>query len=73
MEGAGQELSHHPQSQLSGAVTCRDGGVRHFFKGNDLDPAMLEKALRLSDERYCSVLWTIKTEPEISSVFEIEA
>ena len=47
--------------------------LRHFLKGNDLNPALIEKAIRLSDERYCSVLSTIRSNPEFSSTFEIEA
>ena len=47
--------------------------LRHYLKGNDLNPALIEKAIRLSDEKYCSVLATIRSNPEFSSTFEIEA
>ena len=47
--------------------------LKHFLKGNGLDPVLIEKAIRLSDETYCSVLATIRSNPEFSSTFEIEA
>ena len=47
--------------------------LRHYLKGNDLDPALIEKAIRLSDEKYCSVLATIRSNPEFGSTFETEA
>ena len=46
--------------------------MTHRLKGNDLDPALVEKAVRLSNEKYCGVLSTIRSEPEVSSTFVIE-
>lgn len=46
--------------------------LMHYLKGNDLDLALIEKAIRLSEDKYCSVLSTIRSNPEFSSNFEIE-
>lgn len=34
--------------------------VRHRLKGDGLDPEMVAKAVKLSDEKYCSVAATIR-------------
>ncbi len=45
--------------------------VRHVVSGEDLDPAAVERAVMLSDEKYCSVLATLRQSPKIESVWEI--
>lgn len=44
---------------------------RHIVEGVDLDAQAVEQAVRLSDEKYCSVIATLRAAPEITSVFEV--
>jgi putative redox protein len=45
----------------------------HFvFQGALLQPAAVEQAIRLSEEKYCSVAATIRCAAEISTSFEIQ-
>lgn len=45
----------------------------HFIvKGEDLDPEAVERAIQLSEEKYCVVGQTLKTEVEIKTSFKIE-
>jgi len=46
--------------------------VRHIVKGKDLDPAAVERAVSLSDEKYCSVAATLRQNPTISTEIVIE-
>ncbi|MGQ9902086.1 MAG: OsmC family protein [Fimbriimonadales bacterium] len=46
--------------------------VRHYLQGNNLDPKAVEKAVRLSDEKYCSASATLRLPTEVVSEFEIE-
>lgn len=45
--------------------------IRHIVEGEDLDPAAVERAVQLSDEKYCSVVATLRAAPRIESVWEI--
>ncbi len=46
----------------------------HFIiKGEDLDPDAVERAIQLSEEKYCVVGQTLKTNVEIKTSFKIEA
>ena len=45
--------------------------VRHIVKG-DVDPDALARAIELTDEKYCSVIATLRQGPKIESVWEIE-
>ena len=44
---------------------------RHILKGENLDPGAVEQAVKLSDEKYCTVIATLRAAPEVRSVFEI--
>lgn len=46
--------------------------VRHYLQGNNLDPKAVEKAVRLSDEKYCSASATLRLPTEVVSEFEIK-
>ena len=46
--------------------------VRHILKGEDIDPAAVARAIELTDEKYCSVIATLRQSPPVRSVFEIE-
>lgn len=41
--------------------------IRHFVSGENLDPAAVQRAVELSDEKYCSVISTLREKPEITS------
>lgn len=44
----------------------------HHFKGNNLDPKALEKAVQLSDEKYCSASATLRMPVEVETQFVID-
>ena len=46
--------------------------IKHFLKGKGLDPATVERALKLSDEKYCSVSATLRSAPQIVSTWTVE-
>jgi len=46
--------------------------IRHILKGVNLDPALVERAVRLSDEKYCTVVTTLRNAPTVVSEFRIE-
>ncbi len=46
--------------------------ITHHLKGNNLDPQAVEKAVRLSDEKYCSASATLRMPTEVRSEFVIE-
>lgn len=45
--------------------------VRYILKGNNLDRTKVEKAINLSEERYCSVSQSLKGIAKITSNYEI--
>ena len=45
--------------------------VHHIITGKDVDPAAVEKAIELSEEKYCSVAATFRPTVQISSTFEL--
>lgn len=47
--------------------------VRHIVEGENLDDAAVAQAVKLSDEKYCSVIATFRANPEIRSVYEIRS
>lgn len=46
--------------------------VKHVLKGQ-IDPDALARAVELTDEKYCSVIATLRQSPKIESIWEIEA
>lgn len=45
--------------------------VRHVLKGEDLDPAAVERAIQLSDEKYCTVATTLRGGTTISTSWDV--
>ena len=45
---------------------------RHILEGEGLDPLAVEQAVRLSDEKYCTVIATLRAAPNITSDFKIK-
>lgn len=44
----------------------------HVVQGEDLDPAAVARAVELTDSKYCGVIATLRSEPEVKSIFRIE-
>ncbi len=47
--------------------------ITHYLQGKNLDAQAVAKAVRLSDERYCSASATLRAPTEVRSEFVIEA
>lgn len=47
--------------------------LHYLVSGHDLDPKKVDRAITLSQERYCSVAATIRGVTEITSSFEVRA
>lgn len=45
--------------------------VRHYIEGENISSAAVERAIELSDEKYCSVMATLRTSPEVKSEYRI--
>jgi putative redox protein len=45
--------------------------IHHTITGYDVDPAAVEEAIRLSEEKYCSVGATVKQTAEFRTTYEI--
>ncbi len=45
--------------------------IKYAFSGNNLSPELIQKAITLSEEKYCSVYATLKEVIEITNSFEI--
>ncbi len=46
--------------------------MRHIVSGENLDPAAVARAVQLSDEKYCTVLSTIRSSPTVTSEWAID-
>jgi putative redox protein len=46
--------------------------IRHIVTGVNIDPAAVDRAVQLSDDKYCSVIATLRAAPEVTSEFRIE-
>ena len=46
--------------------------VRHILTGEDLDADAVARAVELSDEKYCSVVATLRASPKVTSEWVIE-
>jgi putative redox protein len=45
--------------------------VHHIVRGRNVSPEAVESAIKLSDEKYCSVAATVKPTAEIITSFEV--
>jgi len=45
--------------------------VRHILEGENLNPTAVQRAVALSDEKYCTVIATLREAPEVVSTWEI--
>lgn len=46
--------------------------IRHIVSGENLDPIAVARSVELSDEKYCTVISTLRTGPTIKSEWSIE-
>lgn len=46
--------------------------IRHIVSGINIDPVAVKRAVELSDEKYCTVIATLRNSPDIVSEFVIE-
>lgn len=46
--------------------------LRHILVGQDIDPTAVARAIELSDDKYCSVMATLKRTPILVSEWVIE-
>jgi putative redox protein len=46
--------------------------VRHILTGDNIDPAAVQRAVELSDEKYCSISATLRESPKIVTEWTIE-
>ncbi|HRJ25982.1 MAG TPA: OsmC family protein [Fimbriimonadaceae bacterium] len=46
--------------------------LRHVFAGEGLDPTAVHRAIQLSDEKYCTVMATLRVCPSFETVVEIQ-
>ncbi|MCW5848496.1 MAG: OsmC family protein [Anaerolineae bacterium] len=61
----GQQADQHPKKYT-------DITVEYVIHGNDISPDAVERAIRLSEEQYCSVAATLKGAATITSTYRIE-
>ena len=47
--------------------------ISYHLWGNDIDPKAVEQAIKLSEEKYCSVSAMLKTSAEISSTYIVHS
>lgn len=45
--------------------------IKHIIKGENVDPSAVKRAVELSDEKYCTVIATLRQGPKIESIWEI--
>ena len=58
------ESKHYPKPYT-------DLVFRHVISGKNLDAVAVEQAVKLSDEKYCTVIATLRSTPTVTSTFLI--
>jgi putative redox protein len=66
VEGEREEVGEYPRPYKSIVF-------RHILTGPNLDSAAVAHAVGLSDQKYCSVIATLRFGPKVSTVWEISA
>jgi putative redox protein len=46
--------------------------IKYIVRGDNIDPKAVERAIALSEEKYCIVSQTLQREVEIKTSFEVE-
>lgn len=65
VEARGRQAEEHPRVYESVEVV-------YVIRGEDLDPRAIERAIELSETRYCPAIAMLGETAEISSRYEIE-
>lgn len=47
--------------------------IKHIVGGPNIDPSAVERAVQLSDEKYCSVMATVRQGAELKSEWSVES
>ena len=47
--------------------------VRHVVTGPNVDPEAVARSIQLSDEKYCTVMATLRLSPPIESTYEVRS
>jgi putative redox protein len=63
------EYDRPPQGVYPRPITSMT--IVHIVEGENIDPLKLERAIELSNEKYCSVLETLRVNPEVKSEYRI--
>ncbi|MFM9872305.1 MAG: OsmC family protein [Fimbriimonadaceae bacterium] len=45
--------------------------IKHFIEGENLDEVAVARSVQLSDEKYCTVVSTLRSAPVVTSSYEI--
>ena len=64
IDGERTEAGKYPRPFTSLKLT-------HVLCGEELDIAAVEQAVKLSDEKYCSAIATLREGPSVTSVYEV--
>jgi putative redox protein len=67
----GLEVSCAGQQQPEAPYAFTKIHLHYTLKGSQLNPKKIERAIRLSEDKYCSVVNTLKATVEITSDFEV--
>lgn len=46
---------------------------RHIVEGEDIDETAVQQAVQLSDEKYCTVITTLRSAPKVTSIYEVHS
>ncbi len=65
------EWERGPEGEYPRPVTAIR--LTHIVTGESIDPAAVQRAIELSDEKYCAVAATLRIAPPIKTGFEIVA
>lgn len=63
------EWDRGPEGEYPRPVTAIR--IKHFVTGENVSPEAVARAVQLSDEKYCTVVSTLRTSPTVSSEWTI--
>lgn len=67
------EVSAERPDQIEYPKPFKSFVVTHILTGENLDPDSVARAVAMSDEKYCSIIATLREKPEVKSEFRIES
>lgn len=63
------EWDRGPEGEYPRVITAVR--IRHILEGDNLDESAVERSVQLSDEKYCTVVATLRQETQVTSSWEI--